>query len=66
LFNRRLRAGRLNWIAGLAPALPLSCTACIRYRQADRPAASPAVQVAAVWSNSGATRLRRNRGVLRR
>jgi tRNA-specific 2-thiouridylase len=37
LFNRRLRAGRLHWIAGSAPALPLTCTARIRYRQSDRP-----------------------------
>jgi tRNA-specific 2-thiouridylase len=37
LFNRRLRAGCLHWIAGSAPALPLTCTARIRYRQPDRP-----------------------------
>jgi tRNA-specific 2-thiouridylase len=37
LFNRRLRTGRLHWIAGSAPALPLVCTARIRYRQPDQP-----------------------------
>jgi tRNA-specific 2-thiouridylase len=37
LFNRALRAGRLHWIAGMPPALPLQCTARIRYRQVDRP-----------------------------
>jgi tRNA-specific 2-thiouridylase len=37
LFKRRLRTGRLHWIAGSAPALPLRCTARIRYRQPDRP-----------------------------
>jgi tRNA-specific 2-thiouridylase len=37
LFSRRLRAGRLHWIAGSAPVLPLTCTARIRYRQPDRP-----------------------------
>jgi len=37
LFNRRLRTGSLHWIAGAAPALPLDCTARIRYRQPDRP-----------------------------
>ena len=37
LFNRRLRTGRLHWIAGSAPRLPLTCTARIRYRQADQP-----------------------------
>jgi len=37
LFSRRLRAGRLHWIAGSAPALPFSCTSRIRYRQPDRP-----------------------------
>ena len=37
LFNRRLRTGRLHWIAGSAPALPLGCTARIRYRQPDVP-----------------------------
>jgi len=37
LFNRRLRTGKLHWIAGSAPTLPLVCTARIRYRQADRP-----------------------------
>jgi len=36
LFNRRLRTGRLHWIAGSAPALPLACTARIRYRQSDQ------------------------------
>ena len=37
LFNRRLRTGRLHWIAGSAPRLPLACTARIRYRQSDQP-----------------------------
>jgi tRNA-specific 2-thiouridylase len=37
LFNRRLCTGKLHWIAGSAPVLPLSCTARIRYRQPDRP-----------------------------
>jgi tRNA-specific 2-thiouridylase len=37
LFNRRLHTGRLHWIAGSAPMLPLACTARIRYRQLDRP-----------------------------
>jgi tRNA-uridine 2-sulfurtransferase len=37
LFNRRLRTGRLHWIAGSAPTLPLGCTARIRYRQPDVP-----------------------------
>jgi tRNA-specific 2-thiouridylase len=37
LFSRRLRAGRLHWIDGMPPTLPLTCTARIRYRQVDRP-----------------------------
>jgi len=37
LFNRRLRTGKVHWISGTAPALPLECTARIRYRQADGP-----------------------------
>jgi tRNA-specific 2-thiouridylase len=37
LFNRRLRARMLHWIGGSPPALPLGCTARIRYRQPDRP-----------------------------
>jgi tRNA-specific 2-thiouridylase len=37
LFNRRLTTGKLHWISGSAPALPLSCTARIRYRQPDQP-----------------------------
>ena len=37
LFNRQLHTGRLHWIAGSAPALPLACTARIRYRQPDQP-----------------------------
>jgi tRNA-uridine 2-sulfurtransferase len=37
LFNRRLRTGRLHWIAGSSPTLPLACTARIRYRQPDVP-----------------------------
>lgn len=32
-----LRASQLNWIAGEAPAAPFSCSAKIRYRQADQP-----------------------------
>jgi tRNA-specific 2-thiouridylase len=37
LFKRRLCTGEVHWIAGSAPALPLGCTARIRYRQPDRP-----------------------------
>jgi tRNA-specific 2-thiouridylase len=37
LFHRRLRTGRLHWIAGSPPSLPLACTARIRYRQPDQP-----------------------------
>ncbi|MFK7976807.1 MAG: tRNA 2-thiouridine(34) synthase MnmA [Halioglobus sp.] len=36
LFERRLRLGNIFWVAGQAPELPLSCTAKIRYRQADQ------------------------------
>ncbi len=32
-----LRASKLSWIAGEAPALPYRCSAKIRYRQADQP-----------------------------
>lgn len=36
LFSYALRATQLSWINRLPPALPLSCTAKIRYRQADQ------------------------------
>jgi tRNA-specific 2-thiouridylase len=35
LFCAGLRAGVPHWIAGVAPALPLGCTAKVRYRQPD-------------------------------
>ncbi|MBZ4193900.1 MAG: tRNA 2-thiouridine(34) synthase MnmA [Candidatus Contendobacter sp.] len=37
LFQRRLRASQLHWIAGEPPTLPLTCAAKIRYRQSDQP-----------------------------
>lgn len=37
LFQRRLYATQLHWIAGDWPPLPLRCQAKIRYRQADQP-----------------------------
>ncbi|HEX7965127.1 MAG TPA: tRNA 2-thiouridine(34) synthase MnmA [Gammaproteobacteria bacterium] len=37
LLSDGLTAGRLHWIAGAAPALPLHCAAKTRYRQADQP-----------------------------
>ena len=36
LFKSTLYTGELMWIAGEAPALPLSCSAKVRYRQADQ------------------------------
>lgn len=36
LFSHTLRASRIHWIAGEAPALPLSCEAKVRYRQPDQ------------------------------
>lgn len=36
LFSAALRATQLSWINQLPPALPLRCTAKIRYRQADQ------------------------------
>ncbi|MFO7551743.1 MAG: tRNA 2-thiouridine(34) synthase MnmA [Haliea sp.] len=36
LFSSTLQAGQLCWIAGASPALPLRCTAKVRYRQADQ------------------------------
>ena len=36
LFSSTLQAGQLCWIAGASPALPLRCTARVRYRQADQ------------------------------
>jgi tRNA-specific 2-thiouridylase len=39
LQSAELDAGRLHWIAGTAPALPLRCAAKTRYRQADQPCA---------------------------
>ncbi|HEX2666952.1 MAG TPA: tRNA 2-thiouridine(34) synthase MnmA [Gammaproteobacteria bacterium] len=37
LLSDGLTAGRLHWIAGAAPALPLHCAAKTRYRQVDQP-----------------------------
>jgi tRNA-specific 2-thiouridylase len=37
LFSRQLLASQLHWISGSRPALPLSCTARIRYQQEDQP-----------------------------
>jgi tRNA-specific 2-thiouridylase len=34
LFRPGLRASQLHWIAGVAPAMPLACTARIRHQQA--------------------------------
>lgn len=36
LFSSSLRATQLDWINRIPPALPLQCTAKIRYRQADQ------------------------------
>lgn len=36
LHSRRLWASTLSWVAGLAPATPLRCTAKTRYRQHDQ------------------------------
>lgn len=36
LFKKELRVGKIHWIAGQAPKLPLVCTAKIRYRQPDQ------------------------------
>ncbi|MDD3517058.1 MAG: tRNA 2-thiouridine(34) synthase MnmA [Chromatiales bacterium] len=36
LFHDELVAGETNWIAGTCPVLPMSCTAKVRYRQADQ------------------------------
>ncbi len=36
LFHSTLHTGRLFWVAGEAPQLPLRCTAKVRYRQADQ------------------------------
>ena len=36
LFSRALQAAQLSWINHQSPALPLQCTAKIRYRQADQ------------------------------
>ena len=36
LLRSTLRAAKLRWIAGAAPATPLRCTAKTRYRQADQ------------------------------
>jgi tRNA-specific 2-thiouridylase len=38
LYDHSLAADDLHWVSGVAPALPLSCTARIRYRQTDEPA----------------------------
>jgi tRNA-specific 2-thiouridylase len=37
LLSAGLDAGRLHWIGGTEPALPLRCAAKTRYRQADQP-----------------------------
>jgi tRNA-specific 2-thiouridylase len=37
LMSQRLCAGQVHWIAGYAPALPLTCTAMARYRQPLQP-----------------------------
>ncbi len=39
LFRRELRAGQLAWVAGTPPSAEFRCTAKIRYRQPDQPAA---------------------------
>ncbi len=36
LYNPALLASQLHWVAGAAPALPLACTARVRYRQTDQ------------------------------
>lgn len=36
LFSRTLVAGGVHWIAGQSPALPVRCSAKIRYRQPDQ------------------------------
>jgi tRNA-specific 2-thiouridylase len=36
LFQSSLLAGRIFWIAGEAPQLPLRCLAKVRYRQPDQ------------------------------
>lgn len=36
LFKKELRVGKIHWIAGKTPKLPLACTAKIRYRQPDQ------------------------------
>lgn len=36
LFKKELCVGKISWIAGQAPKLPLKCTAKIRYRQPDQ------------------------------
>ncbi len=39
LYGEELHAGDLHWVGGEAPDLPRDCTARIRYRQQDEPAA---------------------------
>jgi tRNA-specific 2-thiouridylase len=36
LFADSLLAGEIYWVAGAPPALPMRCSAKIRYRQADQ------------------------------
>ncbi|MCB1844186.1 MAG: tRNA 2-thiouridine(34) synthase MnmA [Halioglobus sp.] len=36
LFSRALEAEQVYWVSGEAPALPLACSAKVRYRQADQ------------------------------
>ncbi len=47
LFSERLVAGAVHWISGEAPAVPLPCSARVRYRQSD--------QTCTMESLSGAT-----------
>ena len=37
LFKRSLSCSNVDWIAGVAPDLPLNCAAKVRYRQGDQP-----------------------------
>jgi len=37
LYSVSLRADKINWISGITPAAPFSCTAKFRYRQSDQP-----------------------------
>lgn len=37
LYRNTLTASELSWVCGCAPALPLACTAKVRYRQKEQP-----------------------------